>query len=386
MGGTARIPRALGDTAVVTITHANRECCPSMPKQERAQPQTATSSCESNGLAEPPCKRHKSAGIAEAGAPRALITPDSPGPPPPCGVGFDLALYLRRKAEAVDEALDRYVPPGTPPHPAAIFDAMRHSVLACGKRIRPALVIAACEMVGGTQEMAMPTACALEMIHTMSLIHDDLPVMDNDDLRRGKPTCHKVFGEATALLAGDALLAQSFSLIASESAHVPPERIVKCIAMLGPLLGSEGLAAGQVADLLSQSPGESANVSLATVEYIHLHKTAALLVAAVCTGACIGGAGDDVIAALHRYATKVGLAYQITDDVLDAIGTPQQLGKAVGKDAKAGKATYVRVLGVEASRAMVQRLVGEAKAELTAYGLQAAPLLALADFIGTRQR
>eukprot|EP00667_Euglena_gracilis_P010382 EG_transcript_10563 len=300
----------------------------------------------------------------------------------PVAADFNLGKYIMAKAAAVEAALDKYVPNGLPPHPKVIFDAMRHSLLAGGKRIRPALAIAACEMVGGTQEMAMPTACALEMVHTMSLIHDDLPVMDNDDFRRGKPTCHKVYGEAIALLAGDALLAESFSLIAKETKGVPADRVLKSIANLGTLVGSEGLVGGQVMDMAYEGKGDTA--TLEAVQYIHIHKTAALLEAAVWNGACIGGASDQELEVLRRFAQKIGLAFQIIDDVLDATMTGEQLGKTAGKDEAVAKATYVRVVGLEQSRAIAQRLIAEAKADLAPYGAKAVPLLALADFITAR--
>jgi geranylgeranyl diphosphate synthase type II len=295
---------------------------------------------------------------------------------------FDLMAYIQEKAAAVNAALDKYVPDGLPPHPKTIYDAMRHSLLAGGKRIRPALAIAACEMVGGTEEMAMPTACALEMIHTMSLIHDDLPMMDNDDFRRGKPTCHKVYGEAVALLAGDALLSQSFGLIAKETRGVPADRVLKSIGNLATLVGAEGLVGGQVMDIQYEGKGNSATLDV--VEYIHTHKTAALLEAAVYNGACIGGASDRELEVLRRFAQKIGLAFQIIDDILDSTMSAEQLGKTAGKDDRVEKATYVRVVGLEESRAMANRLIEEAKADLQPWGSKAVPLLALAEFITSR--
>lgn len=296
---------------------------------------------------------------------------------------FDLTQYITTKAKAVEVALGKAVPDGLDPHPKVIFDAMRHSLLAGGKRLRPALVIAACEMVGGTEAMAMPTACALEMIHTMSLIHDDLPSMDNDDFRRGKPTCHKAFGEDIAILAGDALLAQSFALIAKETKGVPADRVLKVIGNLGTLSGAEGLVGGQVMDM--QSEGLGGNVQLETLEYIHAHKTGALLEAAVVNGACMGGADDAELEVLKRFAQKIGLAFQIIDDVLDATMSGEQLGKTAGKDEAVSKATYVKLMGLEKSREMADTLIREGKAELDHYGDKAIPLLALADFITSRQ-
>uniref|UniRef100_A0A7S4GID6 Geranylgeranyl diphosphate synthase n=1 Tax=Eutreptiella gymnastica TaxID=73025 RepID=A0A7S4GID6_9EUGL len=296
---------------------------------------------------------------------------------------FSVMDYIGEKAKAVNSAMSVYVPETLGPHPKIIFDAMRHSLLAGGKRIRPALVIAAAEMVGGTQEVAMPTACAVEMIHTMSLIHDDLPAMDNDDFRRGKPTCHKAFGEDIAILAGDALLAQSFALVAKETKGVPADRILKVITSLGTLSGAEGLVGGQVMDM--QSEGKGGDVQLDTLEYIHTHKTGALLEAAVVNGACVGGATDEELEVLRRFAQKIGLAFQIIDDVLDSTKSAEQLGKTAGKDEAVAKATYVKLMGLTKSQELAEQLIVEAKSDLAPYGDRAIPLLALADFITQRE-
>lgn len=295
---------------------------------------------------------------------------------------FDVTDYIQGWADQVDESLRRYVPEEMPPHPKVLFDAMRHSLLCGGKRIRPVFVIAACELVDGTPEMVLPTACAVEMIHTMSLMHDDLPAMDNADLRRGRPPCHKVYGEAVALLAGNALLAQALALIARMTEHVPTDRVLRAMGRIGTLLGPEGVVGGQVADLQSEGLGSAATLDV--VEYIHIHKTAMLLEAAVYAGACIGGASDEELETLGRFARRIGLAFQIVDDILDCTGSTTRLGKAIGRDSKVSKATYVAAVGLDESRTTVQRLITQAKADLVPWGDRAIPMMALADFVGTR--
>ena len=228
----------------------------------------------------------------------------------------------------------------------------------------------------------MPTAVALEMIHTMSLIHDDLPAMDDDDLRRGRPTNHKVYGEAVAILAGDALLTRAFEMVALRSPGVPPERLLKVVGELSLVAGAPGLVGGQVVDLES----EGKDVDLETLEYIHLHKTGALLSACVITGAMIGGANDDLVAALRVYARGIGLAFQIIDDILDITASSEVLGKTAGKDLVADKTTYPKLLGLEESRKRADDLVREAKDALEPWSMKATPLLALADFITSRDR
>ena len=259
---------------------------------------------------------------------------------------------------------------------------MRYSLLAGGKRLRPILCLAACELVGGDASKAMPTAVALEMIHTMSLIHDDLPAMDNDDLRRGRPTNHKVYGDAMAILAGDALLSRAFEMVAVRSADVAAERLVKVVGELALVSGAPGLVGGQVVDLEC----EGKQVDLETLEYIHLHKTAALLRACVVTGALIGGASDAQVQAMRTYANGIGLAFQIVDDILDVTASSEVLGKTAGKDLLADKTTYPKLLGLESSRTRALELVGEAKAALQPWKNRAQPLLALADYVASRDR
>ncbi len=291
---------------------------------------------------------------------------------------FDLKTYLADRQAQVEAALDRSLPVV---YPEKIYDAMRYSLLAGGKRLRPILCLTTCELTGGTIEMAMPTACALEMIHTMSLIHDDLPAMDNDDYRRGKLTNHKVFGEDVAILAGDGLLAYAFEHVAIETQNVPADRLLKVVAMLGRAVGAAGLVGGQVVDL--DCEGKS-DVSLDTLNFIHNHKTAALLEASVTSGAVLAGAPEEDLQRLLRYAKNIGLAFQIVDDILDITSTQEELGKTAGKDLTAQKATYPSIWGLEESRRQATCLVDDAKAELAPFGDKAAALVAIADFITAR--
>ncbi|MBK1988200.1 polyprenyl synthetase family protein [Sphaerospermopsis aphanizomenoides BCCUSP55] len=292
---------------------------------------------------------------------------------------FNLAAYLKERQQLCDTALDQAIPVV---YPETIYESMRYSLLAGGKRVRPILCLAACEIMGGTMDMAMPTACAVEMIHTMSLIHDDLPAMDNDDYRRGKLTNHKVYGEDIAILAGDGLLALAFEFVATQTPkNVPAERTLEVIARLGKALGAAGLVGGQVVDL--ESEGKS-DISLATLNFIHNHKTAALLEASVVCGGVIAGASPSDIQKLTHYSQNIGLAFQIIDDILDITATQEQLGKTAGKDLKAQKVTYPSLWGIEESRAKAKQLVEEACAELAFYGEKAVPLQAIAHFIINR--
>ncbi|KAI7838529.1 hypothetical protein COHA_007672 [Chlorella ohadii] len=294
---------------------------------------------------------------------------------------FDFKMYMAERAQVIDAALDRSVPLQ---YPEIINEAMRYSLLAGGKRVRPALCLAACELVGGTIEQAMPTACSLEMIHTMSLIHDDLPSMDNDDFRRGKPTCHKVYGEEIAILAGDALLSLSFEYIARETKGVDPARVLQVIVEVGKAVGSEGLVAGQVVDIKSEGAGTS--VGIETLQYIHEHKTAALLEAAVVSGAILGGASQVDIDRLRKYSRSIGLAFQVVDDILDITATTEELGKTAGKDLASAKTTYPSLVGLERSREIADELIEEAKSMLATYDpAKAAPLYALAEYIRSRK-
>ena len=232
---------------------------------------------------------------------------------------------------------------------------------------------------------ATPTAVALEMIHTMSLIHDDLPAMDNDDFRRGKPTNHVLYGDDVAILAGDALLSTSFEHVARETKGVPAERVVQVLSILGKAVGPVGLAGGQVMDLKCEgASARGEEVSLETLEWIHKHKTGALLKAAVCSGAVLAGASSEDIAHCETYAEKIGLAFQVADDILDITASSEELGKTAGKDLEADKTTYPKLLGLDRSREYAQELVDAAKEALLPYGDQAAPLNGLADYIISR--
>lgn len=293
-------------------------------------------------------------------------------------VTFDLSTYLAGRQQEVEAALDRAVPVT---YPETIYEAMRYSLLAGGKRLRPILCLATCELAGGSLAMAMPTACALEMIHTMSLIHDDLPAMDNDDYRRGRLTNHKVYGEDVAILAGDALLAYAFEHVATATEGVPADRVLRVIAGLGKAVGAAGLVGGQIVDLACEGKPDT---SLETLTFIHNHKTAALLEISVTSGAVLAGASEADIERLARYAQKIGLAFQIVDDILDITSTPEALGKSVGKDVQAQKATYPSLWGLEESQRQADQLISEAKAELQVFGDLRYPLLAIADYITAR--
>lgn len=291
---------------------------------------------------------------------------------------FDLSRYLSERQSLVEAALDRAI---AVVYPETIYESMRYSLMAGGKRLRPILCLATCEMVGGTLEMAMPTACALEMIHTMSLVHDDLPAMDNDDYRRGKLTNHKVYGDDIAILAGDGLLAYAFEHVAAQTQNVPAERTLRVVAQLAQAVGAAGLVGGQAVDL--ESEGKS-DVTLETLSYIHRHKTGALLEACVISGAILAGVSVGDRQPLSRYAQDIGLAFQIVDDVLDVTATSEELGKSAGKDLQAQKATYPSFWGIEESKRQADQLVANAKAQLAPYGDRAQPLLAIADYITAR--
>ncbi|RAM49107.1 MAG: polyprenyl synthetase family protein [Hapalosiphonaceae cyanobacterium JJU2] len=291
---------------------------------------------------------------------------------------FNLSDYLAQRREKVEAALESSITSG---YPEKLYKSMRYSLMAGGKRLRPILCLASCELSGGVLEMAIPTACALEMLHTMSLMHDDLPALDNDDYRRGKLTNHKVYGENIAILAGDALLPYAFEYIVVQTKGVPADRLLRVIGQLSHAVGAAGLAGGQVADLESE---KLQNIDLATLNFIHSHKTGALLEACVVSGALLVGANDEVLRRLSRYARNIGLAFQIIDDVLDVIATKEQLGKTPGKDEKAQKATYPSLLGINESRYQAQKLIEEAKKELAPFEEKAIPLISLADYIITR--
>ena len=296
-------------------------------------------------------------------------------------MSLDVQLYLKERAAAVDQALERFLPPETEP-PETIHRAMRYSVFAGGKRLRPVLVIAGAEAVGGHMDEVMAAAAALELIHTYSLVHDDLPAMDNDDFRRGRPTSHKVFGEAMAILAGDGLLTLAFRLLADSVASGGDDgRLRAVLADIADAAGTRGMVGGQVADI----EAEGKRVSPAVLDYIHLHKTAALIRTSLRVGAVLCGATAAQTRALGAAGDALGLAFQIVDDLLDVEGTTAELGKTAGKDEAQQKATYPAIHGVEASRARARHLVGEAERALAELGPRAEPIRALARFILERR-
>jgi geranylgeranyl diphosphate synthase type II len=289
--------------------------------------------------------------------------------------------YLEDCGALIGRFLDDYLPTEDTP-PPTLSRAVRYSLFAGGKRLRPTLVLAAAEAVGGRIEDALPTAAAFEMIHTYSLIHDDLPAMDDDSLRRGKPTSHVVFGEAMAILAGDALQAHAFGVIAESP---PPCRLsselrVRAIALLADAAGARGMVGGQVADL--ESEGKPADAE--TLEFIHRHKTGALIRAAVEVGAVVGGGDEDEVSELRKFGDEIGLAFQIVDDLLDVVGTTETLGKSAGKDAKAGKATYPAVHGMEEARRRARELRERALPRLERFGDGGKPLAILAERVVSR--
>jgi geranylgeranyl diphosphate synthase, type II len=299
---------------------------------------------------------------------------------------FELDRYLRERAALVERALTGAVNgSGGASAPAGrLFEAMRYSLLAGGKRLRPVLALAACEAVGGRLEAAMGFACAIEMIHTYSLIHDDLPCMDDDDLRRGRPTNHKIYGEAVATLAGDALLTDAFTVLARSgvaSGAAPPAALLATVAELAEAAGSAGMVAGQVIDLL----GEGRNLTVQELEYLHRRKTGALFIAAVRGGARLGGAGEAKLAALEAYARALGLAFQVIDDILDVEASTEQMGKRTGKDLAHGKNTYPRLIGLDKSWQLARDLERRALHALDAFDHRAEPLRALARFTVERR-
>lgn len=289
--------------------------------------------------------------------------------------------YLARRAAEVNAWLDALVPSETA-RPHELHRAMRYSLMAGGKRLRPMLVLAAGEAFGADTDELMPAACAFEMIHTYSLIHDDLPAMDNDDLRRGRPTCHKAFGEAVAILAGDALLTQAFRVLAADSPTKNPERQIRVIREIANASGTiDGMIGGQMADIES----EGKQVDAVTLEYIHRSKTGALITAPVVVGGIIAGASEPQLDQLRAYGERIGLAFQIADDLLDVTSTSEQLGKTPGKDKAANKATYPAIYGLAASQSRARELVEEAVQIAASLGVEATILEELARFIVARK-
>ncbi len=296
---------------------------------------------------------------------------------------MNLKEYIKERCELVDSRLKNAMPSETE-LPVSLHGAMRYSTFAGGKRIRPLLMLAACEAFGGDINSALPAACAMEMIHTYSLIHDDLPAMDNDDFRRGRPTSHKVYGEAVAILAGDALLTQAFILLSSPflASNIPHDRILAVIHEFSSCAGSRGMVGGQVVDMESEGKHD---LDLPTIQYIHTHKTGALIKASVKCGAILGGAGERELAAMVRYGEAVGLAFQIADDILDIEGDTAQLGKDAGSDLARGKATYPSVIGIQESRRRAAELLEMAMDAIASFDESADPLRELARYVIERK-
>lgn len=296
---------------------------------------------------------------------------------------MEIKSYLKERCRIVDEALERYLPKEDE-LPFSLHKAMRYSVFAGGKRVRPILMLAACEAVGGAVAQALPAACAMEMIHTYSLIHDDLPAMDDDDFRRGNPTNHKVFGEAVAILAGDALLTEAFILLSdfTSAPGVEPAARLEVVREISVCAGSRGMVGGQVVDMESEG---NRDIGFATVQYIHTHKTGALIKASVRAGALLGGADSLQLDAITRYGEAIGLAFQIADDILDIEGTTEEIGKDAGSDEARGKATYPAIIGLTESKRLAAELTERAFTALDMFGDKAGPLRAIASYIINRK-
>ena len=295
-------------------------------------------------------------------------------------MSFDLTVYLRERRAVVDAALDKYLPTEDQA-PDKIHASIRYSIFCGGKRLRPILALAAADAVGGDFSHVLPLACAVECIHTFSLIHDDLPAIDDDALRRGAPTNHVVYGEAMAILAGDALLAFAFELIAECRAECPADRVLDALVMVAQASGTRGMVGGQVSDIECEG---RADLDEGTVASIHERKTGALLIASLIAGARLCGATDVQEDALRRYGEKIGLAFQITDDILDLEGDAEKLGKPLGSDLKQDKATYPKILGIKESRTLAHQAADDAIAALSIFDERAAPLRALARYMVER--
>ena len=302
---------------------------------------------------------------------------------------MDIRKYLTEKKEIVDRALEKYFPPvqssGTNGQLlSSLHQAIRHSLFAGGKRIRPVLSIAAYEVTGGKGDGILPFACALEMIHTYSLIHDDLPAIDNDDYRRGKLTCHKAFGEATAILAGDGLLTEAFNIMTERASNGRLQDgwlVLDVVNRVARAAGISGMVGGQIVDIES----EGKEIDLPTLQYLHTHKTGAMILVSVQAGARLGKAREDVFKALTQYGERIGLAFQIADDILDVEGKLQTLGKTPGSDLIKKKATYPVVVGMEESKRRARELVAMAAETLNGFGEEADPLREIARFIVARE-
>ncbi|OGW37279.1 MAG: polyprenyl synthetase [Nitrospirae bacterium RBG_13_39_12] len=309
---------------------------------------------------------------------------------------MDIKTYLKEKRELIDSYLKSYF--GTLFPPASLYEAMKYSIFAGGKRIRPILALTSYGVCGGNPEDIIPQAAAIELIHTYSLIHDDLPAMDDDELRRGNPTNHKVFGEAIAILAGDALVTEAFYMIAecgmrnaelkkpetritNSEIRIPHSAILRVICEVAMASGAYGMVGGQAQDILSENSEADKDV----LNFIHLHKTAALITASVRMGPILADSDEDTLEALTIYGKNIGLAFQIIDDVLDVEGNTEELGKTAGSDKKRKKMTYPLLYGVEVSRQKAQKLVSEALYALRKFSSKANPLVGIADYLIERR-
>ena len=296
---------------------------------------------------------------------------------------FNLKEYIKQRKVIIDNALDQLLPQPQGPS-SKVIEAMRYSVSAGGKRVRPILLMAACDAVGGDSEAVLPAACSLECVHTYSLIHDDLPALDNDDLRRGKPTCHKMFGESIAILAGDGLLTYAFELMTHPSLRlaVPSRTINDVISIFASAAGVSGMVGGQTADILYEGRPIDAEI----LSFIHSHKTGALIRSSVEMGAMLGNGSEEQVECLRKYGTALGLAFQVVDDLLNVVGDEKKLGKPVGSDQKRHKATYPALFGIEETRKRAQSLKEEALDALSPFGPEAEPLRAIATYVVERDR
>ena len=295
---------------------------------------------------------------------------------------FDLSAYIKNKNQQIKVALEEILHDSQPSEP--IVEAMKYSLMAGGKRIRPVLCLAAAEAVGGKPQAVLPAACALEMVHTYSLIHDDLPAMDNDDLRRGKPTCHVAFDEATAILAGDALLTLAFEVLSSVqfTGENRTSGWLKIIHIISTAAGYRGMIRGQMLDMAA----EGQHLTIDELKSMHALKTGALIEASLLCGALLADARKRQVEILKTYARNIGLAFQVTDDILNVEGNPKIMGKAVGTDKLREKSTYPALLGLETSRQFAENLVNEALQALEVLDKKADPLRALATYIIERKR
>lgn len=297
---------------------------------------------------------------------------------------FDLKPYLDDRRRQIDAALMRILDAAASPR-ARIVEAMKYALMSGGKRLRPVLCLAACEAVGGRPADALAVASALEMIHTYSLIHDDLPAMDDDCLRRGRPTCHIAFDEATAILAGDALLTLAFEVLSSRQwpVSVSAERRLEIISIISAAAGYQGMVEGQMRDMLAE---QDTGMQLPALEALHLLKTGALIEASVWSGALVGGGSEERIRSLKAYAKNIGLAFQVTDDILNVEGDPLIMGKEAGTDQNRSKATYPSLLGLEESKHTAGRLISLAVESLSEFDGGAEPLRAIAAYIVHRKK